>query len=111
MSLPTSEHQALLGIEQILQTRDPRLKSLFATFTRLTRHEAMPAREQIPRRKWWLQSSIVIPVTLMLLAGLIAVAALTGLTRACGPVRSAPGAVTYASRGCTTQTVSRHQPG
>jgi hypothetical protein len=109
MSLPTYEQKELLRIEQILQSRDPRLKSLFATFTRLTRNEAMPAREQIRHGNWRLRSSIIVSVTVLLLAGIIAVAALSGLTRACGPTRPAPGAVTYASRGCTTQAVSGHQ--
>ena len=109
MSLPTSEQQELLGIEQILQSRDPRLKSIFATFTRLTRNEAMPAWEQIRRGNWRLRSSVIVSLTVLLLAGVIAVAALTGLTRACGPTRSASGTVAYAGRGCPAQTVSRHQ--
>ena len=99
----------MLGIEEILQSRDPRLKSIFATFTRLTRNEAMPTWEQIRHGNWRLRSSIIVSVTLLLLAGIIAVAAFTGLGRACGPTRAAPGAVAYAGRGCPAQTVSRHQ--
>jgi hypothetical protein len=109
MSLPTAEQQELLGIEQILQSRDPRLKSIFATFTRLTRNEAMPTWEQIRRGNWRLRSSVIVSVTVLLIAGIIAVAALSGLPRACGPSRPAPGGVTFADRGCTTQAVSRHQ--
>jgi|SRR5215475_15540650 len=109
MGLPTAERQELLGIEQILQSRDPRLKSIFATFTRLTRHEAMPTWEQIRRGNWRLRSSIIVSVTVLLLAGIIAVAALTGLTRACGPSRPVSGAVTSADRGCPAQTVRGHQ--
>jgi hypothetical protein len=109
MSLPTHEQQQLLGIEQILQSRDPRLKSIFATFTRLTRNEAMPTWEQIRRGNWRLRSTIIVSVTVLLLAGIIAVAAVSGLTRACGPSRGAPGAVTSADRGCATQTAAGHQ--
>jgi hypothetical protein len=105
MSLPTHEQQQLLGIEQILQSRDPRLKSLFATFTRLASNEAMPAREQIHRGNWRLRSSIIVSVTVLLLAGIIAMAAISGLTRACSPSRAALGA----GRGCTTQTADGHQ--
>lgn len=106
MSLPAAEQQVLTRIEQILQSRDPRLKSLFATFTSLTRHDPMPAIEQIRRTAWWLRSSIIIPATLILIGGIIAVAALTGLTRACGPVRPAPGTVSSAGNSCHTQAVS-----
>ena len=109
MSLPTHEQRQLLGIEQILQSRDPRLKSIFATFTRLTRNEAMPTWEQIRRGNLRLRSAIIVSVTVLLLAGVIAVAAMSGLTRACGPSRAAPGAGTVADRGCTTQAVSGHQ--
>jgi Protein of unknown function (DUF3040) len=100
MSLPPSEQQVLLRIERTLQSRDPRLMSIFAAFTRLTRHEAMPGIEQLRRTTWWLRSSIVIPVTLMLLVGIIVVGMLSGLSRTCGPVRPTPGVAGAAARAC-----------
>ena len=106
MSLPTSEERVLIGIEQILQARDPRLKSLFATFTRLTRHEAMPAREQIPRRGWR-RPSIIVLATLMLIIGIIAVATFSGVSRTCVPARPVPGAASSADNACAAGTVSR----
>lgn len=106
MSLPVAEQQALTRIEQILQSRDPRLKSLFATFTSVTRHDPMPTTEQIRRTAWWLRSSVIIPATLILIVGIIAVAAVTGLTRACGPVRPVPGAVSSAENSCQARAVS-----
>jgi hypothetical protein len=50
MSLPARQQQALDRIEQTLVAEEPRLGSLFAVFTRLTRHEAMPGTEQVASR-------------------------------------------------------------
>ena len=47
MSLPASEQRALDRIEEALHAGDPRLRSLFMIFTRLTRHEAIPSTEQV----------------------------------------------------------------
>ncbi len=109
MSLPVAEQQVLTRIERILQSRDPRLKSLFATFTSLTRHDPMPTIEQIRRTAWWLRSSVIIPATLILIVGIIAAAALTGLTRACGPVRPVPAGASSANscQASATATPSR----
>ncbi len=56
MSLRGSQQRALGGIEKTLLEKDLRLGSLFAIFTRLTCHEAMPstagryARLRLPPR-------------------------------------------------------------
>lgn len=50
MSLPTRQLRKLDEIEGSLTGSDPRLRSLFAIFTRLTRGEAMPWFEQVPVR-------------------------------------------------------------
>jgi len=47
MSLPTRQQQALDKIELALQAADPRLKAMFAIFTRLTSRDAMPTTEAI----------------------------------------------------------------
>ena len=47
MSLPPSEQRALGGIEKTLLADDLPLGSLFAIFTRLTGHEAMPGTERV----------------------------------------------------------------
>jgi Protein of unknown function (DUF3040) len=47
MSLPIGQQRALESIEGKLAESDPRLTSLFATFTRLTRAEQMPWIEQV----------------------------------------------------------------
>ena len=47
MSLPAGQQRMLDGIEDWMRAHDSRLASLFATFTRLTRHEEMPGFEQL----------------------------------------------------------------
>ena len=50
MSLPARQLHKLEEIEGGLTGSDPRLRSLFAIFTRLTRGEAMPWFEEVPVR-------------------------------------------------------------
>jgi hypothetical protein len=106
MSLPVSQERALTDIEQALLSRDPRLKSLFAIFTRLTRHETMPAFEQLRRRRWRPPAGAVILLTIALVAGVIVLGAL-GSASGCGPVQ--PSASTAAhpaaapADGCSPQ--------
>jgi hypothetical protein len=50
MSLPARQLQKLQEIEGGLAGSDPRLRSLFSIFTRLTRGEAMPWFEEVPPR-------------------------------------------------------------
>jgi hypothetical protein len=52
MSLTASEQRALARIERRLRAREPRLQSLFATFTSLTARDGFPEREQLERRAW-----------------------------------------------------------
>lgn len=54
MALPAGQQQVLDRIEDALRLSEPRLASMFAIFTRLTRHEGRPPREQLPfgRRGW-----------------------------------------------------------
>ena len=47
MSLPARERRRLSGIQCALDRSDPRLASLFATFSRLTRDEEMPHFERL----------------------------------------------------------------
>jgi hypothetical protein len=50
MSLPGSQRRALDKIEMTLAVDHPGLGPLFAIFTRLTGHEAMPVTEQLNAR-------------------------------------------------------------
>jgi hypothetical protein len=82
MSLPARQQQVLDQIDRALGTADPWLAGIFATFTRLTARDGMPAVEAIqPRSRR--------PVVLMSLMAMAAVAgivlgALTG-TSGCTP--------------------------
>jgi Protein of unknown function (DUF3040) len=113
MSLPVSEERALTGIEQALLCRDPRLKSLFAIFTRLTRHEAMPAIEQLRRRRWQPPAGAVILLAIALMVGAIVMGSL-GSTSGCGPAQPtantaahpSAGAPSASDRGCSPRSIS-----
>jgi hypothetical protein len=50
MSLPAHQQRKLREIEGGLTGSDPRLRSLFGIFTRLTTGEAMPWFEEVPAR-------------------------------------------------------------
>jgi hypothetical protein len=54
MSLPASEQRALDGIAGALRASEPRLASMFAMFTNLTKNERTPLREQLSagRLRW-----------------------------------------------------------
>jgi hypothetical protein len=52
MSLPGSQQRALDQIEKTLLEDDRQLASLFAIFTRLSGHEAMPWAERVTTRPW-----------------------------------------------------------
>ena len=52
MSLSASQRRALSQIEKTLADDHPGLGPLFAIFTRLAGHEAMPATERVSARPW-----------------------------------------------------------
>jgi hypothetical protein len=89
--LPGSQQRALDQIERTLLEDDRRLSSLFATFTRLTSHEAMPWAERVTARPWPLRLRLGIAAAMAI--GLAAVmSALLLLTpgRAACPASAAP---------------------
>ncbi len=53
MTLPASQQHALDAIDDVLQSAEPRLATMFGVFTDLTRLEAMPAVETLPPGRWW----------------------------------------------------------
>jgi hypothetical protein len=53
MALPPSQQHALNAIDDVLQSAEPRLATMFGVFTDLTRMEAMPAAETLPPGPWW----------------------------------------------------------
>jgi hypothetical protein len=52
MSLPARQERVLGRIEHSLHADDPRLRSMFATFTKLTKGQQMPRLEQLESRSW-----------------------------------------------------------
>jgi hypothetical protein len=76
MSLPARQQLILEQIELTLQAGDPRLKSMFATFTRLTSLEAMPTTEAIcaklPRPVGLISIMVVVVLSAVLLSMLAA---------------------------------------
>ena len=97
MSLPASQRRALNQIEETLANDHPGLGPMFAIFTRLTGHEAMPLTEQVTARPWlwpqrWPQRLRPAVVTLIGLA--MATGALLTLSLLLpGPQACAPGTV------------------
>ncbi len=53
MTLPPSQQHALDAIDDVLQSAEPRLATMFGVFTDLTRRDAMPAAETLPPEPWW----------------------------------------------------------
>ena len=53
MTLPPSQQHALNAIDDVLQSAEPRLATMFGVFTDLTRMEAMPAAETLQPGPWW----------------------------------------------------------
>lgn len=53
MALPASQQHALNAIDDVLQSAEPRLATMFGVFSNLTRLEAMPAGETLPPGPWW----------------------------------------------------------
>jgi hypothetical protein len=53
MALPPNQQHALNAIDDVLQSAEPRLATMFGVFTDLTRMEAMPAAETLPPGPWW----------------------------------------------------------
>jgi hypothetical protein len=96
MSLPGRQQRALDTIESSLQTADPQLNSMFSTFTRLTRADAMPVTEVLYQK---LPQRVLACVMALAVASAILVGTLLGgqdCRRA--PVRS--GVMPTASMAC-----------
>jgi hypothetical protein len=108
MGLPARQRRTLEHIEGTLRRSDPKLALLFSTFGRLTRDEAMPAREAVKhgvaRVMAWLRGlrrvrlrprailrsqpgMLFLPIALVLIAGSITLAVLASGSPPCGGTR------------------------
>jgi hypothetical protein len=78
MNLPAGQQRALDRIEKDLLADDPRFGSLFAIFTRLTWHEAMPGIELVKPGRWHsLRPFAAIAIALIAVASLLMLTLLT----------------------------------
>ena len=67
MGLPPRQQQMLNQIEQVLQAADPRLKSMFAAFTRMAPRDDEPATEVIS--SWTVWRKLVVGVVVVSMLG------------------------------------------
>lgn len=107
MSLPSDQQRALDQIEKTLADDHPSLGPLFAGFTRLTGHEAMPVTERITARPRWrrrMRSAVVAVVGLAMATG-----ALLALSLTLPSPPACPSAVTPAA-GYTRAVPTGRQP-
>jgi hypothetical protein len=91
--LPVSQQRVLVRIESDLKGCEPRLVSMFAIFTRLTRNEEVPRTESLPSgtsfrrpgRTVTLQAMIAVPLLLGLVALLTFLIVSSSTAHACRP--------------------------
>ncbi len=62
MTLPASQQRALDAIDDVLQSAEPRLATMFGVFTDLTRRDAMPAAETLVPGPWWARHRLAGPL-------------------------------------------------
>jgi hypothetical protein len=112
MSLPAGQRRALIQIEKTLADDHPGLGPLFADFTRLTGHEAMPVTERVTARRWrrqrrmWPRVATVVGLALAM-GALVAISLVLPGPQVCAPGRVTPvaarSAPTGSQPGCATQ--------
>jgi hypothetical protein len=113
VSLPAVEQQLLDGIESDLEGCEPRLRSMFAIFTRLTRDEGAPGTESLRlesrrRHRIWpdlgLAGALRAVVAVSLLLGLVTLCVFLGINsstaQGCRPQAGAPAAATALVATC-----------
>jgi hypothetical protein len=62
LTLPTGQRRALDAIDNVLQSAEPRLATMFGVFTDLTRLDAMPAVETLQPGPWWSRHRLAGPL-------------------------------------------------
>lgn len=103
MSLPACQQRELDRIEESLHASEPRLASMFAMFTRLTRGEAPAATERLPSApRWWrstrqLSMFVLIPIMAAIATSGVLLGVTTRGAQACGAVYAAGRAVAVRS--------------
>jgi hypothetical protein len=98
MGLPTPQRRALSQIEKTLADDHPSLGPLFAIFTRLTGHEAMPVTEQVTARQRRMRMRMR-PIVVAIVGLAMATGALLALSLTLPSRPACPGTVTPAAAG------------
>jgi hypothetical protein len=122
MSLPASQQRTLDRIEKTLAHDHPGLGPLFAIFTKLVSHEAMPMTERVTARRSRPRSWRQLRPAIATLVGLgVAVVVLFALSLTLPSSQGCPGSVSTAAArmssvpagrvaACTTQQYKRGGP-
>ncbi|MFI5062527.1 MAG: hypothetical protein ACHP9Z_00910 [Streptosporangiales bacterium] len=107
MSLPARQRRALDSIEKRLLAGDPRFGSLFAVFTRLTWHEAMPRSELVKPGRWQvLRPFAALALALVAVAGLVVFSLIApGQARCATAAGPRPGHSSGHAAGCPARPV------
>ena len=102
MGLPASQQRVLDRIESALQVCEPRLASMFAIFTRLTRGEAVPQTESLPAgaRLGWNRRFVAIPLVLAFVGLIVFLAVTSPAVHGCGNMAGLRGPAVAQYRGC-----------
>lgn len=103
MSLPASQQQVLDEIESDLEGCEPRLKSMFAIFTRLNRDEGAPRTESLRPGSRRLRAVIAVPLVMGLVALCVFLAISSSSTDRCSSVAGLRAVPT--ARASTCQSV------
>lgn len=96
MSLPAAQQRVLSRIETELEGGEPRLRSMFAIFTRLTRDDGAPRTESLRTQGWWTRPAggltgvaravIAVPLVLGLLTLFVFMAINSSAVHGCRPM-------------------------
>jgi hypothetical protein len=100
VSLPASQQRVLHEIEDDLRGCEPRLVSMFAIFTRLTRDDGLPRSESLRPPAAGLRRTITQAVILGLMALFVFMAVIDSAGPGCSPVSGPQGSAKISAQSC-----------
>lgn len=116
--MPTGQQRVLDRIETDLEGAEPRLRAMFAIFTRLTRDEGAPQTESLRRQERRRRrrsrpdhrltgALIAVPLVLVLVAILVFLAISSSAAHGCRRLAPGPHAAAIARTSCQSKLQSR----